>query len=175
MDANTKQNLDAGELESLLQQLSDENGHIRHVAREKLIGAGESVLLPVGRLLNHPKHACRWEALKVISEIGAPQSIPDFIASLEDDKGDIRWLAAEGLVRTGKHAIRPLLKSIYANDKSVLLLNGAHHVFSELRDRKGLPEGFPVKKLLTLLSDVSESASLRVMVYEILDELPELS
>ncbi|RKD87789.1 HEAT repeat domain-containing protein [Mangrovibacterium diazotrophicum] len=171
MDANTKQNLNGSGLESLLEQLLNEDAHERHTAREKLVAIGERVLEPVGSLLDHPKHLYRWEALKVMSLIGAPKSIPAFIAALEDEKGDIQWLAADGLIRTGKHAIKPLLKAIRENDRSVLLLHGAHHVFSELRDQKELPEDFPTKKLLKALTDLSENASLKVMVHNLLEDL----
>jgi len=171
MNANTQQDLKVSELEDLVQQLCNDDGHERKNARKKLVAVGEKALEHVRNLLNHPKHVCRWEAMKVIEEIGLPQSIPVFIEALEDDKSDIRWIAAEGLIRTGRHAVRPLLKAVAENYDSVFVLNGAHHVISELKRKKELPENFPAKKLLSLLKNSSKEASLKVLVHKILSDL----
>ena len=171
MNANNQQEVKPGELEVLVQQLCNDDGHKRKNARKKLVAIGEQALKPVGDLLSHPKHVCRWEAMKVIEEIGDPKSIPVFIEALEDEKSDIRWIGAEGLIHTGKHALKPLLKAVAENYDSVFVLNGAHHVISELNGKKELPKDFPAKKLLSLLTNYSKEASLKVLVHEILSDL----
>lgn len=171
MNANNQQEVKTSELEELIQQLCNEDGHERKIARKKLVAIGEEALEHVGGLLNHPKHVCRWEAMKVIEEIGEPKSIPVFIEALEDEKSDIRWIGAEGLIRTGKHSLKPLLKAVAENYDSVFILNGAHHVITELHVKKELPKDFPAKKLLSLLKNYSKEASLKVLVHEILSEI----
>ncbi len=58
-------------------------------------------------------------------------SIPMAIRMLEDSDGDIRWMAAETLIKIGRVSIRPLIKALI-DDSSYYLRKGAHHVLSEL-------------------------------------------
>jgi len=171
MDSNTLQHSSEKEIKKLLELLCNDDGHKRKEAREKLVDIGESTLDYVKDLLDHEKHHCRWEAMKVIEEIGSPQSIPIFLEALDDDKSDIRWIAAEGLIRTGKYSIGPLLKAVAENYDSVFILNGAHHVFYELDERDLLPKGFPADKLLPVLKSSGREASLKVLVHSILRDL----
>lgn len=171
MDSNSLQHSSEKEIKELLDVLCNDDGHKRKEAREKLVAIGAKTLNYVKDLLDHPKHICRWEAMKVIQEIGDPESIPVFIEALDDDKSDIRWIAAEGLIRTGKYSVRPLLNEVLENDDSVFILNGAHHVFYELNEKELLPKGFPADKLLAVLKNPGNEASLKVLVHQILREM----
>ena len=171
MDSNTLHHSSEKEIKELIGLLCNDDGHRRKEAREKLVDIGESTLDYVKDLLDHEKHICRWEAMKVIEEIGSPQSIPIFLEALDDDKSDIRWIAAEGLIRTGKYSVRPLLNAVAENSDSVFILNGAHHVFYELDERDLLPKGFPADKLLPVLKNPGQEARLKVVVHSILRDL----
>ena len=103
--------------------------------------------------------------------MGAIESIPVFLEALEDEKSDIRWIAAEGLINIGKDAVRPLIKHVAENYDSIFVLNGAHHIIYELEEKELLPENFPAKKLLFLLRSHSKEASLKVLVHNILNEM----
>lgn len=80
-------------------------------------------------LLSLPKHIYRWEAIKTKEEIADPVSIPFFIQALEDDKSDVRWIAAKGLIKLDKHSIKPLLIILEHRSDLVFILESAHHVF----------------------------------------------
>ena len=68
------------------------------------------------------------EAAKIIELIANRTSIPVLIDLLEDTEFDIRWIAAEGLIKIGRRTIRPLLRSVRDGKNSILLNEGAHHV-----------------------------------------------
>ncbi len=171
MDTNTMNNLTEKEIRELMEILGDEDGRKRKNAREKLAAIGEHTLKYIKDYLNHPKHIYRWEAMKVIEEIEHPDSIPILINALNDDKSDIRWIAAEGLIKVGKYSLKPLLKAIAENYDSVFVLNGAHHIIYELEEKELLPKDFPAKELLSLLKRHSKEASLKVLVHNILNDL----
>ncbi|HKI89993.1 MAG TPA: HEAT repeat domain-containing protein [Draconibacterium sp.] len=171
MNAKIKHYATEKEIKDLIKVLCDENGNKRKKARKELADIGESVLDYMKEPLNHPKHICRWEALKVIKEIADLKSIPVFLEAMDDDKSDIRWIAAEGLIRMGKYSVKPLLKLVAEKYDSVFILNGAHHVFFELNERDLLPKSFSAKKLLAFLKSSGKGPSLRVLVHNILSEL----
>jgi HEAT repeat protein len=171
MGTKISQPVDENKIKELIEVLGDQDGQKRKNAREKLVDIGEDSLHHIKDLLNHSKHIYRWEAMKVIKDIGAPKSIPVLLDALDDEKSDIRWIAAEGLINSGSSAVIPLLKHVTENYDSVFVLNGAHHVISELEERNLLPVDFPTKELLSLLKNSSKESSLKVMVHKILSEL----
>jgi len=156
------------ELEQLVKALCTEQGLKRQETREALIKKGAKSIPQVKNLLDSQKHICRWEAIKVIAGIGSPETIPILLDSLFDESGDIRWIASEGLIRAGKFSILPLLELILDKHDSVFVLNGAHHVFSELNKKDLLPSSFPIDKLLDLLQLTGNPSGLKVLVHKIL-------
>jgi len=105
-------------------------------AREELVAKGKNIVDFLMELLNNPKHIYRWEALKTMEEIGDPISIPMFIKALEDDESDVRWIAAEGLIKLGMKSIKPLLKTLIEKSGSIFVLAGIHHVFYDLKKNR---------------------------------------
>lgn len=158
-------------IQELVETLCGEEGLKRKEARNSLVKIGKPVLPSVKELLDSPKHIYRWEAMKVIAGIGSPESIPIFLEGLDDDSGDIRWIASEGLINTGKYAVKPLLELVLDKHDSVFVLNGAHHVIHVLNTKKMLPKDFPTKKLLDLLKVSSNPSSLKVLVHHTLEML----
>ena len=159
------------ELKELIIKLGSDNGLEREKARKALVKIGGDSIDFLMELLSHPKHIYRWEAVKTMEEIGDPVSIPLFIQALEDDKGDVRWIAAKGLIKLGALSINPLLKILEQKSDSVLLLEGAHHVFFDLKENKVLPKGFPIDKLLASLRTPDWVDSVKPLAYEILNKV----
>jgi HEAT repeat protein len=159
------------EMHELIIQLGSDNGMEREKARKELVEIGRDSIDYLMELLSHPKHIYRWEAIKTMEEIGDPVSIPLFIQALEDDKGDVRWLAAKGLIKLGSLSIKPLLKILEQKSDSVLVLEGAHHVFFDLRENNLLPKGFPTAKLLSALKNPEWVESVKPLAYQILNTL----
>ena len=151
----------------LVDQLCSEIGSERQNARRELVNIGHVVLDYLSDMLSSPKHIHRWEALKVMEEIGDPGSIPVFLNFLEDEKSDLRWIAAQGLIRVGRNSIGPLLNLIADKYDSTFVLDGAHHIFYDLSEKNVLPERFPVAELLQDLKSSGKSERLKLLVYQL--------
>lgn len=119
-------------IENLIKDFYSKDGIKRKKARYELVKIGKPTVAYLAGLLDEPKEYVRWEAIKTLSQISVPESIPVLISALESEDFDIRWLAAEGLIDIGKKSIRPLLESIVLNQDSNYLLEGAHHVLKDL-------------------------------------------
>ncbi|NOX87383.1 MAG: HEAT repeat domain-containing protein [Calditrichaeota bacterium] len=159
------------EIRQLLETLGSKNGMERRKAREELAAMGKEAIDSLKELLDHPKRIYRWEALKTMVEIGDPVSIPLFIQALEDDEGDVRWIAAEGLIKMGSQSIIPLLKTLVERSDYIFVLVGAHHVFYNLKKAKELPADFPIDKLLSALKSSGWKGSVKPLAYELLNSL----
>jgi HEAT repeat protein len=58
---------------------------------------------------------------------------------LEDERFEIRWLAAEGLIRVGRPVVERILQALLERPESIWLRQGAHRIFrdferADLRD-----------------------------------------
>ena len=158
------------EIQQLLKTLGSKEGMERKQARAELVAKGKNMIDFLTELLNHPKHIYRWEALKTMQEIGDPISIPMFIQALEDDESDVRWIAAEGLIKLGMQSVRPLLKTLVEKSDSIFILAGVHHVFYDLKKAKKLPANFPIDKLLSALKNSDWIGSIKPMAYALLTD-----
>src|SRR5208337_4736626 len=96
-------------IHSLIEDLQSNDGLLRQSAREKLVSMGRGVVSALENLVSHKDASLRWEAVKALGHIADPGSVPLFIGALYDKDEDVRWVAAEGLVAIGSHAMRPLL------------------------------------------------------------------
>ncbi|NOY07094.1 MAG: HEAT repeat domain-containing protein [Chlorobi bacterium] len=155
-------------IKQLLETLGGDDGMERKKARRELVAMGIDVIDYLMELVHHPKHIYRWEALKTMEEIGEPVSIPLFIEALEDDESDIRWIAAEGLIKLGDRSIKPLLRALIEKSGSIFILAGAHHVFYDLKKAGKLPKDFPVDKLLFELKSPEWKGSVKPLADELL-------
>lgn len=159
------------EMHELIVKLGSDDGIEREKARKALVKIGRDSIDLLMELLSHPKHIYRWEAVKTLEEIADPVSIPLLIQALEDDKSDVRWIAAKGLIKLGEHSIKPLLKILEEKSDCVFVLEGAHHVFFDLKENKVLPKDFPIDKLLSALKNPEWVESVKPIAYEILSKI----
>ena len=126
------------EIEELIKKLYSKDGIQRKMARYDLVKIGKPAIKYLSGLLNEPKDKeqkeyVRWEAIKTLSQINNPESIPILIKALEHEDFDVRWMAAEGLINIGEKSIKPLLKTLVRKSNSIYLLEGIHHVLKELQ------------------------------------------
>ncbi len=170
MDTKTSKVKDL-EIKTLLGSLFSENGMERKKAREKLVEKGTSVIDYLMEHIHHPKHIHRWEVLKTLEEIADPVSIPLFIEALEDDESDIRWIAAEGLIKIGNKSVIPLLKTLTRKTDSIFVLEGTHHVFYDLNKKGNLPQDFPIDKFLSIIKKSESEDGIKLLAYELLSNL----
>jgi HEAT repeat protein len=104
----------------------------KHNARITLVKMGKRVIPSMHKLLSSKNNVLRTEAAKVIELIADKRSIPYLITLMDDPVFDIRWIAAEGLIRIGRKSIRPLLRSICGVKSTLFLDKSAHHVLGKL-------------------------------------------
>ena len=69
--------------------------------------------------------------------------------------GEIRWLAAEGLIHIGNKAVKPLLRALIEHPDSLWLREGAHHVLYDLPESSNFRQS--TKPVLVALEDVQPS------------------
>ncbi len=167
----TIKKFDEPELQQLFEKLGSDDGLERKKTRNLLVAKGKESIDFLSKIITHPKHVYRWEAAKALEEMKHPEAIPYLLHALEDDKSDIRWIAAEGLINLGKKSIIPLLKALIEKSDSVFILEGAHHIFYDLHEKRSLPANFPAEKLLSLLKNPEWEDSVKPLAYEILNKL----
>lgn len=112
--------------------LDDKNYTKKHAAIANLLQMGKSIVPRMHKLLSAKNNVLRKEVAKIIQLIADRRSIPFLINLLDDPMFDIRWIAAEGLIKIGRTCIVPLLKSIRDDTKSMFMDKGAHQVLSSL-------------------------------------------
>jgi hypothetical protein len=122
------------DIAELVQRLADDNGIIRKTAREKLVKYGHEVVPYIHLVTDTEDMQLRWEASKILEQIGDVRSIDVLIDLLVDEESDIRWIAAQGLINIGKTSIIPLLKKVKHHGDSIYIREGAHHVLWGLFD-----------------------------------------
>ena len=158
-------------IKTLVEQLCSDTGLQRKKAREALVAKGKASIPFLVGLLDHPKHIHRWEAIKTMDEIEAPETMPYLLMALNDDKSDVRWIAAKGLIKLGMPAVKPLLEMVSKNVDSVFILDSAHHIIYDLRESGELPVSFPATELLDLLKRPGEGGRIKVLLFKINSEL----
>jgi HEAT repeat protein len=141
-------------LTSLIKESLDSKDSVKKLAaRNALVGMGKTIIPKLHRLLNSENALLRMEAAKIVELIADRRSIPFLINLLDDKEFEIRWIAAEGLIKIGRRAILPLLKSIRDGKSTFIFNKGAHHVLLSLlkEDEKN-----KLPTLLLSLDDVQE-------------------
>ena len=123
-------------------------------ARSSLVGMGKTIIPKMHKLLDSENDLLRMEAAKVVELIADRRSVPFLINLLDDKEFEIRWIAAEGLIRIGRQSILPLLKSIRDGKSSFIFNKGAHHVLL------GLLNETEKNKLMLLLQSLDDSQEL---------------
>ena len=148
---------------SSLYGLIDVNNYEKHLkARKSLVEKGEKILPVMYKLMNSDHKTIRKEAVKVVELIADKSSIPEIINALKDRESDIRWIAAEALIRIGRSSINPLLEALVADGKSSYLRQGAHHVLSRLTNEK---DSDRMKQLIRILRNSQMEGPESIPVY----------
>jgi HEAT repeat protein len=112
--------------------LDTENVNQKLRSRKSLVRIGKTILPQLHKLSASENILIRMEAVKILELIADRRSTQQFIRLLEDREFDIRWIAAEALVKIGRRSIRPLTEAVRDGENSIILNEGAHHVLSAL-------------------------------------------
>jgi hypothetical protein len=130
--------------------LDTKNSGKKLSARNTLVKMGKTIIPKMHKLLASENTLLRRETAKIVELIADRRSIPVLIRLLDDKEFEIRWIAAEGLIKIGRKSIRPLLKSVRDGKSSLFQNKGAHQVLESLLYETE-------KKKLTLLLLVLEN------------------
>jgi HEAT repeat protein len=164
---------DSGQIRALIAQLSSPDGNIRTKARFALVHIGNPAVEPLTQTCHGADTRLRWEICKTLSLIGDPAAVPALLQALEDDRFEIRWLAAEGLITIGGKSpeyLKALLHELLKHPTSGLLREGAHHIFHDLVVYN---DYVVFKPLVETLADFNWTIKLPAVIDEILDNLAD--
>ncbi len=150
-------NMDS-EIAELVRCLFSHDGIVRQKARYKLVKIGKPVIAYLIGLQYLPDQHVRWEAMKTLSQIADPDSIPILVNALENSNSDVRWLAAEGLIGIGRQSVGPIMEAIEERSESKILREGAHHVLKGLENEGDF---FDEYGIIGILEDPGRHALLR--------------
>lgn len=142
---------------------------VRAAARRALVELGPLAREPLVAALRSPNHTVRWEAAKALSELADPASGPALVQALTDERFDVRWLAAVGLIALGQAGLVPLLQALeHASWDRVLLRDGARHI---LRAQLGGPHGHALAPVVTALEGPEPAVTAPLAAYRALGAL----
>lgn len=163
--------LNLADIEPLIATLSSRDVLARERARRTLVELGPPVVKRLMAALRSPSHTVRWEAAKALSDIGSPEAGPALVEALDDERFDVRWLAALGLIMLQEDALIPLLEAIeHAPWDASAMRDGAHHV---LRAQLGGPYGTILAPVVAALEGPSSRLSAPVAAFQALSALRE--
>ena len=123
---------------SLVGDLTSRARATREKARESLVALGKPAVPSLIPLLSHRKPHVRWEAAKTLCDIADPIAATALVNALEDEDGDVRWLAAEGLIALGRDGLQPLLTALLERAQSGWSCEGDTTSATPWSGRKGL-------------------------------------
>ena len=104
------------------------------------------------------------EAVKIVELIADRRSIPFLLRLLDDTIFEIRWIAAEALIKIGRWSICPLLKAV-RNGKSSLFFNReAHHILLRLVDEEEKNKLKPLLQSLDNYHGLGETAPVQASI-----------
>jgi HEAT repeat protein len=135
-------------ISGLIPDLGDESAAIREYARHALASSGRAAVKPLTIALKESTEYGRGQAARALGEIGDPAALPALIQALEDEKFDVRWLAAKAVVLFGRDGLTALLQALVDRPESTRLRQSAHHVLHDAAHGKWSAELAPVKEAL---------------------------
>ncbi len=121
----------ARRIPALIVDLGVQSATVRERAHSTLVTMGKSAVRPLLEALTNSTEYGRGQAAKSLGEIGDLAAAPALVKALEDDKFDVRWLAARALVALGRDGLPALLQALIERPDSTWLREGAHHVLHD--------------------------------------------
>jgi len=100
-----------------------------------MVRMGKTIIPQMHKMLDSENNMLRMEAAKIVELISDRRSIPLLIGLLDDKEFEIRWIAAEGLIKIGRRSILPLVKSVRDGKSSHFHNEGTHHVLLGLLNK----------------------------------------
>ena len=144
--------------------LDTKNAVKKLAARSTLVRMGKTIIPQLHKLLASKNDLLREEIAKTVELIADRRSVPLLIGLLDDTVFDIRWIAAEGLIKIGRRSILPLLKSVRDGESSFLHNKGAHHVLLSLLNKNEKDKLTSLLQSLDNAQELGETAPVEASV-----------
>jgi hypothetical protein len=122
------------EIGDLIKRLFSENSLERTEARQRLVKIGKPVIPFLVGLQYLNDQCIAREAIKTLSEIAHPDAIPILVNGIENNDPNIRWLAAEGLIKIGEPSLMPVLEALEMHAGSKSLREAVCHILRFLKE-----------------------------------------
>ena len=119
-------------MKNLIADLSSSNDVTRLKARRELLEAGKPAYVVLLDALKDRNCLVRWEAVNILGAAGDPEVVPALVRALEDSEFEVRWVAAEALIRMGTTGLKTLFQALIERADSAFLRERAHHVLHKL-------------------------------------------
>lgn len=149
----------------LINESVDTNDYRKKMsARETLVKMGKTIIPQMHKLLDSENDLLRMEATKIVELIADRRSIPFLLRLLDDTIFDIRWIAAEALIKIGRQSICPLLKSIRDGKGSLVFNRGAHHILLDLLSENEKDQLIPLLNSLDNYYELRETAPVQASI-----------
>ena len=119
--------------------LGSHDPNVRKTAYGRLTGIGKPAMPALIQLTADPEPELRREAAAILGDIGDPTSIPTLIDLLVDEAFEVRWRAAESLVKMKRESVIPMFQALRNSDRFNSVswsLEGTHHILRKL-DEEG--------------------------------------
>jgi HEAT repeat protein len=94
-----------------------------------------------------------------LADMVDPSCMPALIKLLTDPESDIRWIAAEGLIRLGPSSLRDVLRLLIEKPKSIDTREAVHHVLRKLAAENRVIQEL-VAPVLDVLGETDPASSL---------------
>lgn len=119
-------------IKNLLADLSSSDDFTRLRARRELSETGIQAYTLLLDALRDRNCLVRWEAVNILGGAGDPEVAPALVSALEDSEFEVRWVAAEALIRMGSKGLKALFQALIERADSTFLRERAHHVLHKL-------------------------------------------
>jgi len=152
-------------LVKIINESLDTNDYTKKLsARETLVKMGKTIIPQMHKLLDSENDLLRMEAAKIVELIADRRSIPFLLRLLDDTIFDIRWIAAEALIKIGRQSICPLLKSIRDVKSSYIFHRRAHHILLGLVGENEKDQLLPLLQSLDNYYELRETAPVQASI-----------
>ena len=178
---NMSEEIKKASINQLITNLESKDGILRVKSRQELIIRGEPAIEPLVDAMSSKNEYVRWEATKAMGQIAAKMvsqestwkeyqdALKKLVEALEDKNFDVRWLAAEGLTSIGEGAVLPILNALIERSDSLILREGAHHVFHDLIIKGILKD--KLMKVTAALEDINSPVEIPFIAKSVLDSI----
>jgi len=119
-------------IKKLISDLSSSDDFSRLKARRELLETGKPAYNSLLEALKDRNCLVRWEAVNILGGTEDPEVAPALVGALEDSEFEVRWVAAQGLIRMETKGLKDLFQALIERADSAFLREGAHHVFHKL-------------------------------------------